>query len=472
MRDGEGLSADYHLADETMATPAPSKYQLLMVSIGVFLVQYIQSQALLAPFLAVSNVGTALGPDVIGVIFSAYPLATAIATPLPPRVLRVFGLRGMVCFGLGMTAAANLAFGLTGAAISSSWDGMWLRGLSVAMVSLRAMGGVGAALAEAGCLTAVSTAGWGDDTGKALSSIEVTTGIGAAIGAALGGWLYNLGAFLLPMLAATCLPLCMIPFVARWLPSEVAEDDGDNEAPASKDGSAAGVAARRLRMWLRRCVTCTSLFFSAVVFEGLNPLFEPHLERHPYHFDVPASGMLLATICVLYTLTALPVGSLVDRLNQGARAGATLRGLMLCGWLATVGAAALLAPGSGGAVGAPRDAALWSPSHPVALGALGGAVLLLGSGAAIIIIPSLPDLQRGLPEHDVQGRATMCALWNGVYSAGSAVGPLLSVVVYARCGWPTIVLAQAAIAIVCAALLVLASVCARTTSMTTPPGAV
>ena len=122
-----------------------------------------------------------------------------------------------------------------------------------------------------------------DDVGKALSSIEVTTGIGAAIGAALGGLLYDLGRFLLPMLVAACLPLCMIPFTARWLPDDSpseGDEAGEGIPPADED-EASGKRRRGLacRRDLQRGMTCVSLFFSATVFEGLNPLFEPHLKR-------------------------------------------------------------------------------------------------------------------------------------------------------------------------------------------------
>ena len=192
-------TTDYALVGESTSR----RNVTLGCCIAVFLAQYAQSSPAIAPFLANSPVGILIGTDATGVIFAAYPLATALATPLPSVLIAACGVRSTVMLGLVLTSCGSLAFGLVGTAthcFSSAAVTI------AALVLARALGGVGAALAEAGCLTAVSTAAWGDDMGKALSTIEVTTGVGAAMGAAMGGALYELGAFtwfgafLLPLL--------------------------------------------------------------------------------------------------------------------------------------------------------------------------------------------------------------------------------------------------------------------------------
>ena len=83
----------------------------------------------------------------------------------------------------------------------------------------------------------------------------------------------------------------------------------------------------------------------------------------------------------------------------------------------------------------------------IARGALVLAVPLMGISSAIIIIPSLPDLQRGLHASDDQGRASLCALWNGAYSFGSALGPFVATLVYSSYGWPAVVECMAAVSV-------------------------
>ena len=146
---------------------ALSRGQTLFCAVCVFLCQYAQSSPMIAPFLAYSAPGEEIGTKAVGVVFAAYPLATALATPLPDRVIGMIGIGRTVMLGLLLTSFGSLAFGLIGAALPPS-----AMLLSTGLVITRSVSGVGAALAEAGCLTVVSTTGWGDDLGKALSVIE------------------------------------------------------------------------------------------------------------------------------------------------------------------------------------------------------------------------------------------------------------------------------------------------------------
>ena len=316
-----------------------------------------------------------------------------------------------------------------------------------------------------------------------LSMVEMTTGLGAALGAALGGWLFYLGDFLLPMLVGAALPLCVLPLVGAALPSGSEGVAVDREVAEAAGGDGEEEGAIGPPSAARKCAsfaTCASLFFSAVVFEGLNPLLEPHLKLRPYGLSVTQVGVLLACICIVYTLTALPTGWLTDRCNKSAAgAGCRLRAIMLSGWALTFLAAVLLAPGGGGGDGggdsggdgggdggggvagdsdglgggdrqgdgvgfADALRALPALSSSAAHWALWLAVPALGAGAALVIIPSLPDMQRGLGAAE---SAAACALWNGAYAGGSALGPLASVMLFERRGWQAIVLAQAAVAI-------------------------
>ena len=470
---------DYVLLPATAASAnSHNRFMVLAVALSVFLVQYSQSQAMIAPFLPASRPGLLMGPDLVGVAFSAYPLATAIVTPLPPKLLRHMGLRAMVMLGLCISSAANFAACIAGSLASESWAGV----LDFCLILSRALGGAGAALSESGCLTAVSTAGWGEDMGKALSAVEITTGVGAALGAALGGWLYALGSWTLPMAVAGLLPLSVLPLVARALPAEMPSTGCDADSTAGGLGD--------IEWTVARMVSCASLVLSAMIFEGLNPLLEPHLHRAPYHLDIAAVGDVLAAICFMYTVTALPIGWLVDQLNHGDHAACRLHAIMLAGWVVALVAAILLAPGGGGGhsgdgggggggsdggssssssvgehMGGSGDGAddsvgysLWPTSAPIAQRALLFAVPAMGASAAVITLPSLPDMQRGIPESDGSRKAAVCAVWNGMYAGGSAIGPLLSVVVYARVGWAAIILTQVGIA-VAAAVAFLALAC-------------
>jgi MFS family permease len=148
-------------------------------------------------------------------------------------------------------------------------------------------------------------------------------------------------------------------------------------------------------------------------------------------------GLLLSAICLLYVVTALPIGWLTDRFNASPFGAARLRGIMLGGWALALVAVGLLWPGSGHGVS--HGASPLAIPPEMARGSLYLVVPALGISAALIIIPALPDLQRGIGADDDAGRATMCALWNAAYSGGHAAGPLAAMGTYASLGWPWII---------------------------------
>ena len=87
-------STDYTLL--VPSRPPSTRFQVLACCVCVFLAQYTQSSPLIAPFLAISSPGLLVGTDAVGVIFAAYPLATAIATPLPSLVMEQLGVHATV----------------------------------------------------------------------------------------------------------------------------------------------------------------------------------------------------------------------------------------------------------------------------------------------------------------------------------------------------------------------------------------
>ena len=112
----------------------------------IFLVQYAV-QFMISPFFPTSPAGKAIGIRLVGAVFAAYPLATVIATPFVPSVLRALGMRRAIPAGLCVTALGSLLFGLLPSFVSSPLA------LSIGLICFRCLGGLGAAISETGCLT-------------------------------------------------------------------------------------------------------------------------------------------------------------------------------------------------------------------------------------------------------------------------------------------------------------------------------
>ena len=167
---------------------------------------------------------------------------------------------------------------------------------------------------------------------------------------------------------------------------------------------------RARMLTLARGTTALSLCANALVCDAVTPLLAPHLVQR-FGWSIPQAGLYLAAVCASYLLAAPFCASAVYWLNADAGGARRLKLLMALGWLGSVGGHALLGPAAVGAY------AIWPTliANPV-----------LGVTSAALIVPSLPDLQNGLHPDDTAGRAAVCAAWNGLYSVGSAAGPLIS----------------------------------------------
>ena len=161
--------------DEPLLQPRQSRQPsrrsaTLGCSYCIFLVQYAV-QFMISPFFPTSPAGRAIGirmvspnpspsppvgphhpgADQVGAVFAAYPLATVIATPFVPCVLRALGMRRAIPAGLCVTALGSLLFGVLPSLVSSPLA------LSIGLLGFRCLGGLGAAVSETGCLTIIST---------------------------------------------------------------------------------------------------------------------------------------------------------------------------------------------------------------------------------------------------------------------------------------------------------------------------
>ena len=85
--------------DDTKTDITARRTAVLVCCVLVFLCQYCQASPMIAPFLAASEPGLLVGTDMVGVIFAAYPMATALATPLPDQLIARIGIRATVIIG-------------------------------------------------------------------------------------------------------------------------------------------------------------------------------------------------------------------------------------------------------------------------------------------------------------------------------------------------------------------------------------
>ena len=122
-------------------------------------------------------------------------------------------------------------------------------------------------------------------------------------------------------------------------------------------------------------------------------------------------------------VVALPFGAITDRLVEAPRAACRVRVMVLAGWLGLAVGYTVLGP----------------LAHLAPAATFIAAMALQGVASAAIVIPSLPELPLGLTDTDEDTKAALCSIWNGMYSAGAAAGPLVTSALFGAVGFFTTV---------------------------------
>ena len=274
----------------------------LLVCWGVFFTQYA-NVAILAAFFPDSPFGQKVGAGMVGLTFAAYPLATAAAIPVPPMCIMHFGSRLTVFAGLALAAAGSLLLGLLPAALGADSSAAVL---SVTFVGCRLLGGFGAALAEAGCFTALSTSDYGKQLGLVMSSVELVIGVGAAGGTAAGGVLNEvgehtaLGPWRLPFIVSAAATVALLPLVFA-LPgkssTEVRPTTTSTTELEASDGEAEAAVEERVTVWSvctrQRLFALASLFFGSANIEASGPILQPYAAAPPLRMNNGRIGLII-----------------------------------------------------------------------------------------------------------------------------------------------------------------------------------
>ena len=381
--------------------------------------------ATIAPFFPDSDAGLAVGPVIVGLVFAAYPFATALFTPVVPCVLGRLGNRCGIHLGLLICSGSALAFGAAPSVVGVDRP----RALSAALLATRAVGGTAAAVAEAGALAVLSTLeGLGQHLGKLLAGIEVVIGVAMSIGFAVGGGLYVVGggtpfgAFFFPFIVWGVATLAAIPLLLNI--SSGPKPAAEAAAAEEEDEAAAKAAAQRepvAGVTVGFVTTAVAITLSAVIYQALTPVLEPHLDVAPYNLTEAQVGGVFTSSTVSYMLAALPIGAVVDRYAAGPNGKSSLKLMQLFGYATLVAGTLAIGPGCDALIAAelPR-VALWVN--------LASVFFCFGAGIAFTIVPTLPDMREeaGGDAASEERQAKVCALWNGLYSLGAGIGPLIS----------------------------------------------
>ena len=303
-------------------------------------------------------------------------------------------------------------------------------GAGVIYLLLRIAQGTGAALSYTALLASCA-----DRFRGGLATLvglqEAVAGVGYMVGPPIGGGLYAVGGFRLPFVVmglglVVCLPL--LPFA---LPASAPGDEDEHAEVAGGGGTAAEAIGESSSSPLPGFVQHPELSFMAVArlpavmnaslvtllaglaFGFIGPTLAPHL-RDTLHASERAIGGLFGLAAGAYALASPGAGALADAYGPKRILAIGIAGLSVS--YIFLGPSPLLGAHASGEVATPGAWALQCIS-----------LTLLGLAAALAFIPCMPAMEVAVLARFGDSPAsgeTVAALYNGIYCAGEALGPL------------------------------------------------
>ena len=232
--------------------------------------------------------------------------------------------------------------------------------------------------------------------------------------------------------------LCLVVTVFVFLRfGNVQANEGEIPAPISSVLS------------LKRLLSLVAIALNGTIVATLDPTLSNKLFSAPFGYSADKVGLLFTVSSVLYIISSVPVGWMMDRTNaHGAQYASKVCKLTQSGaFFALAACFVLLGPLKLGNFSL-NKAFNNVPSVWVAM-------MFKGIGSAGNNA-GYPDIAIGIPAGDSMRNATLAGLWNAAYALGWAAGPLLGGALYGSYGFPVFATATALTSLVYGVVMLIA----------------
>jgi len=333
-----------------------------------------------------------------GVIFSGFPVAMLICSPIAMTLMGRFGRVKVLVGGLVLQGLSSLTFGIADTATGGV--GANPQGALVIYVSSRLVCGFGGALAN-NAIFSIAVDRFPDALGRVMSLNEVLIGVGFSLGPPIGTVLYIQGGFGFPFYAFGCAVLLFAPFalMLRGQAPAVGGGGGDDE----QQGGLFAVMTPSL------LIPAMSLFFATSVFGVVNSNLALYLQNE-VGVSEAGIGNMFSALAVSYAVNGMLVGGpVLDRLGASriCAAGGCLAGLSL-------------------AVGLGLEAGSLPKGSHARMVYMIAVLAVLGLAQAMTLVPSLPAMHASLPPAPGPGATEAVVAWFNIFlQLGLAVSPVV-----------------------------------------------
>mmetsp|Transcript_13572 Transcript_13572/g.19822 ORF Transcript_13572/g.19822 Transcript_13572/m.19822 type:complete len:430 (+) Transcript_13572:1937-3226(+) len=357
--------------------------------VGMFLTVMLTHSlySVIAPFFPQIAAERGIGGSFVGWVFSCYPIAAALLSPVLGLVVSKLGRKRVFLGGAVIVILSGFSF-----ALLPLMSDFWFKFFAL---SLRLIQGAGGSALGTACF-AIIASNYPDQMEALMGMQQTMTAAGMMIGPILGAALYSYGGFTFLFVSFSCVFSLFIPYACYYIPKD---------KPYVKP---------LLEVQLKHLID-PGLFTvgGVVVLAMITMTFtEPVLSEHLLSFGV--SSALIGLFFTIPTVPYVGVVLFISKIPESV----PRKHLMVLGMVISFIAMLLLGPWKG----------LYLP-HNLVVVSLG--LVVMGVGLAFSILPCLPELvkigQAKLPEHNpehvsdaVSGFLTFC------FFVGEIVGPPLA----------------------------------------------
>ncbi|WP_080874509.1 MFS transporter [Oceanobacillus timonensis] len=346
------------------------KSALFIVTLAIFTDMLLYG--MIVPILPDYAETLGISQSAIGILFGSYAAALLIATPVFGVISDKVGRRGPMLWGILGLMIATLLFAFA--------NTFWL------LLICRILQGIAAAATWTAGLALLADFYPSKERGKVMGIALSGQAMGILLGPTFGGWLYQLGGYMLPFFVAAGIALIdglLRVFLLKEEPHQKEEDTS---------GAWQLLKNRTLLMIVGAVV------IGAAIPSVLEPTFPTHLQ-HVFDASPGIIGLLFGVPSLAYAFAAPIVGSVSTKIGHPKT--------ITIGLAITAVSFVLVV-------------------MPTTMWLQVAALALIGISMGTVLAPTLPELADIAQENQTQAYGVTFAIYNTAYSIGMMVGPISS----------------------------------------------
>ncbi|XP_038052065.1 MFS-type transporter SLC18B1-like [Patiria miniata] len=345
------------------------------------------SYSVIAVFFPTEAEAKGMSKTVVGLVFSAFFIASAIGAPIWGKVLPHAGARFVFLAGAFVTGGCNILLGFV-------VDMPTLATFTGFTFAMRILEGLGSSACNT-AVTAILAYTFPDNVGVATSLIETLAGMSFAIGPVVGGLFFNVGGFKLPFFvlggfvwACVAVNYFLMPKIGRT------QEETGNMIPVLKLPA----------VW----VVLLAFSFCSMTFSGMDPVLALRLKQLGY--NVTGTSLVFTGWGAAYGFTAVLWGYIADK--KGTPRIMMMFGIFVAGiGFFLIGPAPFL-------------------NIPPSMALIGVALPFTSAMMAMVSVPTMLDILNttkwyGIP-FNLGLNGVVSGLWFAAFSLGAVLGPVTS----------------------------------------------